>query len=310
MTAVTPLPAVERARALQLGGVDPLSALPRGVGRSDPTTQVGPASYTRAVHTPDGAGTVRMRWNSSGDVEVRAWGVGAERLLDAAPGWLGLDDDVSEFRPADSRVAELWRRAPGARMGAGRFVWPEIGPTVVSQRVQFPDAARSWRRLVRRYGTPAPGPVPGLWVAPSAQRLASLRYHDLHRFDLERRRADALLVAARHAASLEAAAAMLPDAAVARLQGLPGLGPWTATTIAQATLGAPDVVVLGDFWMPTIVRYALTGDRTWCPDDGPMLELLEPFAGHRGRVVRLLAAAGFLPPRRAPRREPHRIADY
>ena len=136
-----------------------------------------------------------------------------------------------------------------------------------------------------------------------------MRYYDLHRFDLERRRADALLVAARHAARLEAAADLPPAAAVARLQEFPGLGPWTATSLAQAVLGSPDLVVLGDFWMPTIVRYALTGDRTWCPDDGPMLELLEPFAGHRGRVVRLLAAAGYLPSRRAPRREAHRIAE-
>ena len=55
---------------------------------------------------------------------------------------------------------------------------------------------------------------------------------------------------------------------------------------------------------------ALTGDRSWCDDDGQMLELLEPFAGHRWRVVCLLAAAGFQPARRAPRRERHRIAHF
>lgn len=309
MTAVTTLPA-PGVRRLRLDGVDPRSALPHALGRSDPTIERGPASFTRAVHTPDGPGTLSLQWSRAGDVEARAWGPGAERLLDAAPAWLGLHDDVRSFRPAHPLVAELWRRAPGTRMGATRLVWPEIGPTVVCQRVQFVDAARSWRRLVRRFGAPAPGPVPGLLLAPSAERLAGLRYHDLHRFDLERRRADALLVAARRADALEAAAGMEPDPAVARLQALPGLGPWTATTITQAALGAPDVVVLGDFWMPTIVRSALTGDRTWCPDDAPMLELLEPFAGHRGRVVRLLAAAGLLPARRAPRRERHRIAEF
>ena len=36
-------------------------------------------------------------------------------------------------------------------------------------------------------------------------------------------------------------------------------------------------------------------------DDERMLELLEPFRGHRGRVLRWILAAGRHPPRRAPR---------
>ena len=88
--------------------------------------------------------------------------------------------------------------------------------------------------------------------------------------------------------------------ALVRLQALPGLGSWTATTVAAAALADPDTVVLRDFWMPTIVRHAFTGDRSWCPDDAPMLELLEPFAGHRWRVVRLLVAGGPRQLRRSP----------
>lgn len=310
MTTVTPRSVAGRVRRLQLGGVDPASALPCGLGRSDPTCRIGPGSFARAVTTPDGAATVLFQWGRSGDAHVEAWGPGADRVLDAAPAWLGLSDDVSTFRPRHPLIAELWRRRPGMRLGASRLVWPELGPVVVTQRVQFRDAARSWRQLVQRHGSPAPGPVSGLRLAPTPDQLKQLRYHDLHRFDLERRRADALLTGARYAPQLEAAATMRADAAVARLSALPGLGPWTATSIAAATLGDPDTVVLGDFWMPTIVRHAFTGERAWCPDDAPMLELLEPFAGHRGRVVRLLAAAGYLPARRAPRRETHRIAHF
>jgi 3-methyladenine DNA glycosylase/8-oxoguanine DNA glycosylase len=147
-------------------------------------------------------------------------------------------------------------------------------------------------------------------LPPSPEVLRTKSYVDFHRLDMERRRADAVRVAARHAARLEEAAAMPVDLAVARLQALPGLGAWTATTVAAAALADPDTVVLGDFWMPTIVRHALTGDRSWCNDDAQMLELLEPFAGHRWRVVTLLAAAGFQPARRAPRRERQRIAHY
>lgn len=302
--------AAAAVRELRLDGIDPASALPRGLGRADPTVRRMPGGLVRALDTPTGAGTVRFRWNAGGDVTVEAWGPGADWLLDAAPWWLGVHDDVAAFRPTHPLVAELWRRRPSARIGASRTVWPEVGGTIVSQRVQFADAARSWRAIVRRFGTPAPGPDLGVVLAPGAATLAGLGYHDLHRFDLERRRADALITAGRHAAALEAAAGLPADRAVTRLQAWPGLGPWTATSIAATVLGDPDLVVLGDFWMPTIVRYAFTGNRRWCPDDGPMLELLEPFAGQRGRVVRLLAAAGYLPARRAPRRAPQRFAAY
>lgn len=302
-------PDAHGTRTVRLDGCDPDSALPSVLGRGDPTARRWPNGFARAVHTPSGPGTLAFTWTTGGEARIEAWGSAeaVDRLLAVAPGWLGVSDAVDDFRPTHPLISELWRRRPGARLGATGLVWPELLPTIVAQRVQFVDAARSWRRMVVALGEPAPGPL-GLRLPPGPERLRRLRYHDLHRFDLERRRADALLVAARYAASLEEAAAMPPPDAVARLRALPGLGPWTATSVAAAALGDPDTVVLGDFWMPTIVRYALTGDRRWCPDDAPMLELLAPFAGQRWRVVRLLAAAGFLPARRAPRRERHRIA--
>lgn len=311
MSVVAASMASGRVRHLRLDGIEPEWALPGGLGGSDPTMFRSTGVWARAVHTPAGAGTVRFRWSPAGEMEVQAWGgdEAVDWLLDAAPRWLGLDDDVEGFRPTHPLVAELWRRRPGFRLGASWLVWPDLVPTIVSQRVQSGDARRSWARMVRAFGSPAPGPASlGLTLAPSSERLRQLGYADLHRFDLERRRADAVLVGARHANRLEEAAGMPAPLAVARLQALPGLGRWTATTVASIALGDPDTVVLGDFWMPTIVRHAFTGDRRWCDNDAPMLELLEPFAGHRWRVLRLLASAGFLPARRAPRRERHRIA--
>lgn len=313
LAAALPSLVGEASRSLRLDGIDPTSALPSGMGSRDPSVRRFPGGLARAVHTPDGPGTVLFRWTAAGDVTVRAWGTSAvvERLLDAAPHWLGLHDDVSSFRPEHPLVAEVWRRHRDRRLSASGLIWPEIVPTIVSQRVQFVDAIGSWRRIVRWWGSPAPGPSTlGLTLPPSPEVLRTKTYVDLHRLDVERRRAEAVLVAARHAARLEEAATMTVPCALARLRALPGLGAWTATTVAAAALGDPDTVVLGDFWMPTIVRHALTGDRSWCDSDEPMLELLEPFAGHRWRVVTLLAAAGYLPSRRAPRRHRQRIAGY
>ncbi|HYM83508.1 MAG TPA: DNA-3-methyladenine glycosylase 2 family protein, partial [Candidatus Dormibacteraeota bacterium] len=39
------------------------------------------------------------------------------------------------------------------------------------------------------------------------------------------------------------------------------------------------------------------------------LELLEPYRGHRARVVRWLEASGLRPPRRGPRLQPRRIEE-
>jgi hypothetical protein len=55
------------------------------------------------------------------------------------------------------------------------------------------------------------------------------------------------------------------------------------------------VVTVGDFHLPNIVAFALTGQAR--ADDARMLELLEPFRGHRGRVCQLIMAAGIRAPR-------------
>jgi hypothetical protein len=47
-----------------------------------------------------------------------------------------------------------------------------------------------------------------------------------------------------------------------------------------------------------MVGWALIGRKV---DDAGMLELLEPYAGHRYRAVRMIELAGVFPPRRAPR---------
>ncbi|MEX2626224.1 MAG: hypothetical protein WD225_05035, partial [Ilumatobacteraceae bacterium] len=112
--------------------------------------------------------------------------------------------------------------------------------------------------------------------------------------------------AARRADRLEEAATMPAVDALTRLSALPGLGAWTATATSTLSHGHPDVVILGDDGVPSLVSYALTG-VVGRVDDQRMLELLEPFAGHRWRVVRLLHNAGVRAPRRAPRARNPRI---
>jgi hypothetical protein len=64
-------------------------------------------------------------------------------------------------------------------------------------------------------------------------------------------------------------------------------------------MGDRDAVVVGDYHLPHIVSYTLTGRRRGTDDE--MLTLLEPYRGQRARALQLLVLGGRRPPRRAPR---------
>lgn len=295
-----------RRRSLRADGIDLRNTLQQiGIYAADPTHRAGPSSFAKAVLTPDGPGTMQLTWNGSGDVLAEAWGSGASWLLDAADRWAGVRDDVTGFEPGrHDRVARWWRDHGGVRLSATGVIWQELVLVILGQRVTTEEAARSWSRMCREWGGPAPGPC-DLLLPPPPDAIAGLNYRELHRMNVDRRRADAILLAARRANRLEEAATMAPADALRRLTALPGLGAWTATATLVASHGDPDVIVLRDYGMPTLVNYAFTGDATRLPpDEGGddiMCAHLEPWRGHRQRIIRLLFAAGIRAPRRAPR---------
>ena len=266
-------------------------------GRGDPTVRFGADGVWRAWRTPEGPATVQLRVGGGG-VDVRAWGPGAEWALEAAPDLVGAGDDEDGFVARHPVVADLRRRLRGLRIGRTGAVVDAMVPTVLEQKVQGIAAKRSYARLVRLLGEPAPGPAP-LLLPPPPERLAALPYHAFHPLGVERRRADTVRLVARNARRLEEAAAMEPADARRRLRALPGVGAWTAAEVALAALGDADAVSVGDYHLPHHVAWALAGEPRG--DDDRMLELLEPYRGHRGRVLRLLVAGAPGPPRFGPR---------
>ncbi|MDP9464782.1 MAG: DNA-3-methyladenine glycosylase 2 family protein, partial [Actinomycetota bacterium] len=95
----------------------------------------------------------------------------------------------------------------------------------------------------------------------------------------------------------------LPTAdAAAKLALLHGVGPWTIGSVMASAMGDPDAVPVGDFHLKNLVCYALAGESRGTDDR--MLELLAPYAGQRGRVIRLLLLDSRAPPAFGPR---HRI---
>ena len=88
-------------------------------------------------------------------------------------------------------------------------------------------------------------------------------------------------------------------AAAAVLQAIPGIGVWTAAEVTLRALGDPDAVSVNDFHLKNLVSFALAGEPRGT--DQRMLDLLEPWRGHRARVVRLLELSGIAAPRYGPR---------
>ncbi len=265
-------------------------------GRFDPTCQVTRGTARRATRTPAGAATLELRHEGDA-VTARAWGDGAGWMLDAVPGLLGFDDEPDSFAPTHPLVRDLHRRTRGLRLGRSAAVVEALVPTILEQKVTGIEARRSYGRLTRRFGEPAPGPF-GLLLPPDPERLAAAPYDAFHPCGVERRRADTIRRACARAPRLDATVATEPAAATRVLTAFPGIGPWTAAEVCAIALGDPDAVSVGDYHLPHVVAYALAGERRG--DDARMLELLEPFRGQRARVVRLLVRAGPHPPRRAP----------
>jgi 3-methyladenine DNA glycosylase/8-oxoguanine DNA glycosylase len=86
------------------------------------------------------------------------------------------------------------------------------------------------------------------------------------------------------------------------LVAISGVGPWTVSKTLSRSHGDADQVDVGDFHLKHMVVYHLTGRPRG--SDEEMLELLEPFRPHRGRVARLIHTLGHEPkfgPRATPR---------
>jgi len=258
----------------------------------------------RATRTPDGPATIALTVDGE-RLHFEAWGPGADRALDGAPALAGVEDGRDGFAPADRLLADLDRRMPGLRIGRSGAVLEALIPAVLEQKVTGAEARRAYRGIIAQWGETAPGPF-GLRLLPPPEILARLPYEAFHPIGLERRRADLIRSVALRAARFEEIVDLpLPDA-YRRLTALPGLGPWTAAEVALRALGDPDAVSVGDYHIPNMVGFALAGERK--ATDARMLELLAPYRGQRGRVIRLLEASGIRPPARGPRMSTRSIA--
>lgn len=286
-----------------------VGTLRRGAG--DPTFRYDRGSVWRAMRTPLGPATAHLVADAAaGEVHCVAWGPGRQWVLDRLPQLVGdadvtADDFIRAHAHRHPFVVHALRQHPHYRVQRTGLVFEALLAAALEQKVTGQEAFTGWRRLVRRFGDPAPGAGGqlGLWVAPGCETVLRIASWEWLRLPVDHARSRAAVTAARAAPALERTVALLGAEAERRLTSLPGIGVWTAAEVRQRAHGDPDAASFGDYHVPAMIGCALAGEPV---DDAGMAELLEPYRGHRFRVQRLVELCGTWPPRRGHRMGPRR----
>ncbi len=272
-------------------------------GATDPATRIGrDGGVWRAARTPEGVGSLRLT-ATRGRVRAEAWGPGAGWLVSSVPDLLGFDDDPHGFPVEDlppsltttgRRLVERWRTP------RSRLVLEALVVAVLEQKVTGVQSRRAWRSLLMQVGSPVPGPVPdGMRAMPTAAQIRRVPSWQWHRWGVGPHQSATLMRVTAVAGRIDQCAALPLPEARRRLGSITGIGPWTVAEVSQRALGDADAVSVNDFHLAHHVVYAFTGamDGT----DEQMMRLLEPFAGHRYRVQRIVEQSGVSRPARGPR---------
>lgn len=269
-------------------------------GSGDPTSAHRRDGWWFAWTTPTGPVTLHLA-EEGGEILASAWGSGSAWMLERVPDLLGARDEPSDFVPHHEMVAAAWPGLSRWRVPANGLVAQMLVCSVIEQRVTGREAFSSHRQLVRRFGTPAPGPgeVLGLACPPSPQEWARIPSWAWTRAGVDGGRSRAVVGAMRVAGRVDECAELPLETARSRLRSLPGIGVWTAAEVAQRALGDADSPSFGDYHVARDVTLALDGT---VGDDARMAELLEPYAGQRYRAQRVITLAAGHRPRRGPRR--------
>jgi 3-methyladenine DNA glycosylase/8-oxoguanine DNA glycosylase len=264
------------------------------LGPYDPTAYLDRDCFSKAFFYRNQSAA--LEFCRDGDaIAVHAHGPHAEDLLAEAIAGLHQDDRYHVFSTDDSGVLRLHHHQPGLRILRFPWLYDITCSAILQQRIRTVDAMRDWRRIAQRWGTRVTIGHLELHAFPPAEILSKIPNHELRALDIDAQRTGTLLRFARESCFVP----LKPAASFSRLRDqllrVPGIGPWTTETVLGYGAGDTDAAIPGDLHLPHIICYALAGENPGT--DERMMELLEPFRGHRFRIIRLLYASGIAIPR-------------
>ncbi len=195
---------------------------------------------------------------------------GIRRLFD-------LDTDPAEVAKGlqrDPLLADLVAATPGLRL-PGTLSLFELGlRAILGQQVTVKAATTLFNRLVEQFGDRITTPFHGLdRLCPRPETVADTPLQSVIDLGLTERRAATLQGFARAVAdgSLDIGPGHDPEAAMARLTRLPGIGAWTAHYIAMRALSHADAFPEADIGLmracgidrPAMLRARAEAWRPW-----------------------------------------------
>ncbi|WP_202344761.1 DNA-3-methyladenine glycosylase family protein [Leucobacter chromiireducens] len=178
------------------------------------------------VSNPGGAGTSQIRENIT-------------RILNLHV----VDDPITAIGQCDPVVSHLQRQFEGLRPVQFPTPWEAAAWSVIGQRIRITHAASIKQRLSERFGTrmefPGGQVLHGFPGPDTVLALPAMPGLTLRKFDTLRGVAQAALDGALSSAHL---LQLEPEAALAELQRLYGIGPFSAELILIRGAGTPDLL--------------------------------------------------------------------
>lgn len=168
----------------------------------------------------------------------------------------------------DARFQESIKLSPGMRVPGCIDGFELAWRTVLGQQVSVAAATRIAGRTVEALGESLDTPFPGLdRLSPTPQQFLAHHSDTLGPLGWLRSRIKALHALARATidGSLELSPDGEPDEIIARLQELPGIGPWTAGYIAMRALSWSDGWPPGDAILKKRLDGRLEPEADWKP---------------------------------------------
>ena len=246
--------------------------------------------YRRSIAVDGMQGTIEVRPTDRGLAATTDGPRADDTVASRIRRWFDLDADVAvidEHLARDPLLAPLVAARPGLRVPGAWDPFELAIRAIIGQQVSVAGARTIAGRLVARAGDRLANPAGEIFALfPRPEQVAAA---DLSAIGMPGARARAIVGFASAVAGdpslLEPSAD--PDAVVARLKALPGIGEWTAQYIALRGLRHPDAFPASDLG---ILR-ALSGPDGHRPTPAEVLARAEAWRPYRAYAAQRLWSA-------------------